>query len=228
MLEVLVALVLLALFLVPLAGAVDTAVERASRAWEQADTNAAPYDAPTVENWDWGPRVMRAEWRPGPVLNLSVETPRATIGVVGLWADGWFLGELTPADGGHVTVAASEVREWIGAELVIRVRAAEGQWGPPWRSVVPDSTGRLVSVEPRGHADAGECECSESILGAVHTPALANPLVTVSWLEGALEAQPIGAPFLLPRGEDGWGEVTVDASVQSWWMEEGRAIDIYY
>ena len=104
------------------------------------------------EGWEWGPRVIAAWWRPGPVLHVRVSGTAGqalTDAQVGLWADGWLVAEeaITINQTG-VSAMANDVQIgpefWTGmaeSELVIRARVTGGAWGPPWRLAVPGAGG---------------------------------------------------------------------------------------
>ena len=172
--------------------------------------------------------VASGVWRPGPVLEVDLEGGEATDVVVGLWADGWFLGERVAEAGARLSVGAFEWEGSSGAELVVRVREGEGVWGPPWRSLVPDSTGDaafLPEATGGGVPDAGVEARAASI---VHSPWLGNPSLSISWTPEPLEAGLAGLLFELPACSAGRCEATLISRIQSWWMEGDRGLDLYF
>ncbi len=93
LIEVVVAIVLLAILMVPLAGGILSAVGRADTVRQQAArlADALPGEA-ALQAWSWGSKVASAWWRPGPTLYVRPERSGDQLPTVGLWVDGWFLG----------------------------------------------------------------------------------------------------------------------------------------
>jgi len=92
------AVVLLAVLVVPLVTAVESAAGRAEMAMSQAaHASGWAEDHGTDEAWEWGEAVSSAWWRPGPTLHIRTEGTGETAAeggesiIAGLWADGWFL-----------------------------------------------------------------------------------------------------------------------------------------
>jgi len=229
LIEVMVAVVLIAVLLVPLANGMSSAIGRAGSLWDLAEEVGAGDNASrSGEAWQWGPAPTSVSWSPGPVLSVDVGQGGAEGRSVGIWVDGWFLGERYPDENGIVRLVRSELKGSIGAELVVRTRTADGGWGPPWRSLVPDDTGSVPGVsgewssvvDPTGSADL---ECS-----VVHLETVADPVVSASWAEGAVESDEPGSPVLLPEASPGACAVEVEGRQQSWRMEVGRAVDVYF
>jgi hypothetical protein len=178
--------------------------------------------------WDWGPRVVSTVWHPGPVLDLEIESREEAGAVVGLWVDGWFLGEWVPDASRRLSLGASEWGGSAGAELVLRVRESEGAWGAPWRSLVPDSMGWL-SFLPEATADEASGPGVEvALTSLVHSPWLANPSLDISWAHHPLQADAAGLVFELPPSSSGRCEAMLGARNQLWWMEVGRGLDVYF
>jgi hypothetical protein len=235
LLEVVVALVLLSLLVVPLVAGFQAAAGRARTVQSGTGRISAPSGpSGSEEAWEWGPMVASASWAPGPVLHLRVERQADTDLLVGFWVDGWFLGEEKPDGEGEVTLKAAVWSGSAGRELVARVRACEKAWGPPWRSVVPVADGRSSPLSPaeEGIAAAGEVAAGEGAAGeaesVAHEPALANPLFKVSWTSVGLGAGPTGPPVALPPLGSGQAELDLDDDAQSWLVETGRALDLYF
>lgn len=175
--------------------------------------------------WEWGARVTSIGWQPGPTLYVSAEDRGGAECVVGMWVDGWFVGEQTLDAGGGACV---EAYDWSGAsdrELVIRVRQSEGVWGPPWRSIVPEGGG---AGEATGHgavAGDGSITGDDSV---VHMPTPANPPAEVLQPDVLFEKGPLGLLFLLSSETWDRCDVSLDGELQSWPMEEGRRLDVYF
>ncbi len=111
--------------------------------------------------------MSTAWWRPGPVLHIQAASGGDEDRVVGLWADGWFLGEWEPSVDGGVQVGAPAWTDFTGDELVVRVRRVGGAWGPPWRLVIPATDGEILLSQVAGEGEAGET--------VAHVPALGHP-----------------------------------------------------
>jgi hypothetical protein len=227
--EVMVAVILLAVLLVPLAAGMDTAVGRADgvgeRAGELAERAGEVRDRGA---WEWGPEVASAVWQPGPVLDLELESQNGSERIVGVWIDGWFLGERLPDDRGSVLLKASEMRDCTGGELVVRVRRPDEPWGPPWRSFVPDGTGEFSPSDASTHATGSVGGASAAPTSVVHAPCLANPAFALSWYGLGLGTEAGRCPLVLPTPTAGRCEISLDGQAQSWWMEAGRGLDLYF
>ena len=222
LIEVVVAVVLLAVLVVPLATAAQSAVSRAQSVRNQAEHVTDAIKVTGGEAWEWGTAVASAWWRPGPVLHLEIEERGAPDHIVGLWVDGWFVGEESPDPDGRVRVEAPTWSGLFGRELVLRTRERGGAWGPPWRSVVPAADGGIPSPT---YAGEGVVRGDQAV---VHVPTLGNPLLRASWAGAPLDAGPLGMPFVLPPGGSGCCGVSLEGGTQSWWMESGRALDVYF
>jgi len=224
-----VALVLLALLIVPVALGVDSAVNRSTSVRAQADDLAALcVSSGSGQAWKWGPALTGAVWRPGPALDLTVKVASEERLVVGLWCDGWFLGERDVDPEGMLSVQASDLRDLVDGELLVRVREAEGGWGPPWRSLMPDSTGSFSSMDLDPHTDDTDLGTELPPQLVVHAPALANPSFELSSGCGETEAAYPGLTFRVPECTDGRSWADLEGRVQSWLMEQGRALDVYF
>ncbi len=62
----------------------------------------------------------------------------------------------------------------------------------------------------------------------VHAPALANPSFELSSGCGETEAAYPGLTFRVPECTDGRSWADLEGRVQSWLMEQGRALDVYF
>ncbi len=219
--EVMMAVVLLGLLVVPLAAGVQSATGRANTVRSQAArVSDPPQDPDGGDAWEWGATVSSAWWRPGPSLYIQLEQRSGQDHIAGLWVNGWFQGEVEPDDDGTVRVGAPAWYGSAGEELVVRVRTATGTWGPPWRLVVPAADGVSASSALAGDGGSGET--------IAHVPALANPALRPSWVETSPQASPPGFPFLLPSPGPGTGEIDLDDRRQFWNTEAGRGLDVYF
>jgi hypothetical protein len=229
LIEVVVAVALLGFLLMPLAGTALSATDRAHGLREQAVGVGADLPSEgTLEAWDWGTRAMAAWWRPGPTLHVKTrgkDEQRSTGGpavVVGLWVDGWFLGERSADAEGAVEVGPEVLSASVSRELVVRVRRPGTSWGPPWRSLVPGAEG-VVALPPSGQENAG-------VGGEVvaHPPAAGTPDFRASWAGDGGDGGALGLPIVFQSAPPGPCGLSLGVFAQSWLMEAGRGLDMYF
>jgi len=223
LLEVVVATLLVGLLVVPLAGAFRTALDEGRAMRERLAEAPGDGESPaTPEGWDWGARVIAGWWRPGPTLHLKLSAGASLI--VGLWADGWLVAE-DEVDSGAAGEIEVQSSFWSGlqqGELIVRVREQDGVWGPPWRLGIPGASGQAL---PSGSIAA--TSGTEPGL-VVHRPATGTSSLSLSWTPNAISTPPFGLLFVLAPAVNGWGGATLDERSQSWWMEDGRSVDLYF
>lgn len=221
LIEVLAAMVILGLLIGPLVSGVQSAMERAETVRSQtANVSTPSRDSVVGDAWKWGTTVSSAWWRPGPILHIQLQRREGQRHVAGLWLNGWFQGEFEPDDNGNVLVRAPGWSNAAGDELVVRVRGAEGAWGPPWRLVVPAVDALLTTLGP--------AEGGGMVETVTHVPALANPALKLSWAEAAPATSPPSLPFLLPSPGSGTCEINLDGRTQSWVAGADRGLDVYF
>ena len=223
MIEVLVAMVLLAILILPLAGGMLSAAGRVNtvKRFDPAAAEALTEEG-VREAWSWGPRVAAAWWLPGPMLHIRPDRSGDPPPTVGLWVDGWPLTAERPDPDGVTRLGSAIWSTYAGRELVVRVRISDGIWGPPWRSLVPGVTGAVLlpaSAEPVAGVDG---------LVVAHTPGAGNPAFEGSWTNSLPEPGPLGIPFLFPTGFTGPGGLRLDSAQQSWSVEPLRELDLYF
>lgn len=235
LLEVAVATVLVALLVVPLAEALRTAVAQARTLREHAAVVSYPGSVPSPDDdpWSWGPRVVDAWWRPGPVLHVRLETPggeteEATL-TLGLWVDGWNM------EGGTLTstwAAIGDQSIWQGrqgCELVVRARTGRGGWGPPWRTQVPGDDGDLPAGEAvvtGGQEDRAWLDDDPAVVVHMASAGIAAPAACLAG--AAAEPLPSAGPFLFPPAGTGWWNGQTGGRSQWWRLEPGRGLDVYF
>lgn len=227
--EVLIAVVLLAVLIVPLATGMTAAADQASRVRAQAEgLPAVTSESATRAAWGWGPKVEGLRWASGPTAAIEVGTVADPESVVGVWTDGWFLGEWS-LDGGHILELPAATWSGLeGAELTVRVRRVDGSWGPPWRSTIPGE--RFDSV-PATDLGSDVVEGDGATTGGetvVHVPGLANPDVAILQTGTALHVDRLGLVFYLLPASIGISDIRLGDVVQSWRVEDGRALDLYF
>jgi hypothetical protein len=236
LLEVVVASLLIGMLVVPLATAFGGAVGQTRGARVQAAAVGADgRGLAAAGSWEWGPRVIAGWWRPGPILHLKLSS-EAVEGAeagrrVGLWVDGWLKEELSVEAGSSSDAVGGpeEVRigpdPWTGlsgGELTVRVRTADGTWGPPWRLAVPGP-----AADPPAPGSVLPDPSTEPSVAA-HRPAAGTSSLTASWSADGLSSPPFGAPFIVVARMQGWGAAVLDQRSQWWWMEDGRSVDLYF
>lgn len=223
LIEVVVAVVLLAILVVPLAERMLSAATRADAVRQQADRVANDFPGERMlASWTWGSEVRGAWWRPGPTLYVDTWRSGDLTLAVGLWVDGWFLGEQSPVVEGVLRFGAGTWSTYVGAELVMRVRSPGGVWGPPWRSLVPEADGLLSLAGPAGMAAGVEAQV------VAHAPAAANPEFQVSWAQVCPDPGSLGLPLVLESVLSGPAGLSLDGSGQSLRMQPERALDVYF
>ena len=232
LLEVLVAVVLIGLVVGPLAVALSGVIGQA-RAVREAGGGEADSPRAGMKGLEaWGPRVTEASWRPGPVLRLATDLAGSLGGLeatVGIWVDGWAVGEVPVgvegepgAASGEVTVPASVWSGSAGGEVVLRVRTGLGAWGPPWRSAVPSQDGGSPALGTVAGAEPAQPTA------VIHRPGTGTSKLAASWAAVPLPAPPFPLLFAASASVHGWGEAVLDGRAQWWWMEEGRSVDLFY
>jgi hypothetical protein len=222
LLDVMVAVLVAGVLIGPLAGAVLSGLNQSARVRQQAeDLSAASLEATSMADWTWGSVVVSAQWLPGPALEvIPYRFDKSVTPFVGLWIDGWFCGEWQADPGGSLSLSSATWAGWEGREAVVRVRAAEGAWGPPWRSLVADSRGVVADVQAGGPTGSGAGEV------VVHAPSAANPLVEASWAQAPLTSA--SPPLIAEDVPAAPSTIAMDESLQSWVMEAERGLDVYY
>jgi hypothetical protein len=228
LIEVAVAVVLSAVLLGPLVTSIHSALMRADAVSAKASGLCRVTDAGVPSAWDWGAMITSAAWRPGPELDVETEGRGEAGRTVGLWVDGWFVGEHEADDDGNVHLGAGVWWQSGGCELLVRTRDVDGCWGPPWRTVVPatfSAVGR-PATESQQHLTAALAE--GAVTTFVHVPGPANPRLEMSWMDDPVEAGPLGLPFLLPVSGDGECGLTLGDAAQAWRAEAGRGLDLYF
>jgi hypothetical protein len=226
LIEVLAAVVLLGVLLVPLSTAVQSAVGRAEAISEQASRlTAEQAGAGKREAWEWGPRVASGWWTAGPVLHLELAESPGDACVVGLWADGWLVGQVSPDGDGSVRVDPPTWSGLTGQELVARVGRPGDPWGPPWRLVIPDMFCRYPSPESQQQIAEGPSGADEIV---VHSPALANPRLEVSGLPPWAICFASQIPLALSAGTPGRCELFLEGRTQAFKVQIGGGRDVFY
>lgn len=223
MLEVLVALVLFAILIVPLAGSMHAAIASAKKVREQAgEEGRVSADDVALEAWMWGGEVPVGWWRPGPKLYVDSGGYGGQDVVVGLWLAGWCLGEERVGADGILCVAQDL---WLGrasTELVVRLRSSDGVWGPPWRTLVPGPDG----VVPVPSSEATDIAAGQEVVA--HAPTAGSSKFELSWNPTREALGAVGLPFLRTFAPFGACSVALDGVAQSMWIERGRSLDVYF
>ncbi len=229
LIEVVIAVLLAGLLVGELAAGFLGAEDRAAHVEAQAASVGPDTAASGGDPWSWGPSVSWLCWDAGPVLRVgSRQRDRAEQLVAGLWADGWFLGEQGLGSDAGLTISAATWQEMQGRELVVRIRESEGEWGPPWRSVVPNVYGDTGGEKAVGLPAAEQAGVLGGQAVAVHVPSLATAVLEASWSDHPQESVGLGAPLFLVPSTSGLSDIAVSDNVQSWFGEPGRAVDVYF
>gem|GEM_PF-4776968 len=241
LIEVVMAMSIMCIFLVALYGlSQDTRknLEELDRESGRLTSSDAPPDGTDATSnptsgvtWSWGPRIAEARWEPGPVLAVSAPGvwPGAPM-LVGVWAQGWFLGEVEVDEEGVIKMAVDPAGGgWFqraGQELILRTRKSEN-WGPPWRTVVLDSDPSAGS----GSVDALAVENQEAASVLIHLPTAGTGQVSMERVSvsGGEITEVSGQGPLLTHVTGGQRTcVYYEGQRQSWWQEPGRDVDVIF
>ncbi len=223
LIEAIIAILILGVCLVSLAAGLDRlsgALQRAEGRWVGGSGAAEVRGA----GWDWGARVVRADWRTDGSLALLVLTgPAPTEVIVGIWLDGWLIDEVpVSADGvARVPAGAFVGREAYG-EVIVRARTTSSGWGVPWRVVTPEVDVGMLFEFPGAPS-------AESRL-TIHLPAALTDTVTITTAEGCSNLS-VGTPF--PLGVPSAGmEVGLGGKARQvivpWYPGETRDLDVFF
>jgi hypothetical protein len=228
LLEVMVAVVLLAVLVGGLLSAALSTRSLGSAAVERAVGLGGPSSA-AADPWAWGGPTLRAWWTPGPTLVVGARTPGADSGLaVGLWVDGWFVSEKEPDEDGCVRIGASMWAERMGQEVVVRVRLKSAVWSVPWRMVVPPATG-LVAASAEGSRGVDAAPGELDVAGAVvHPAALGSLAPDPAVTSGVVSTGRSGLPFAVALIPPGTAKVRWAGLDQYWVSEQGRSLDVYF
>jgi hypothetical protein len=227
LIEVLVAIVLLTIILVPLATRMQAAGEQAAAFRAEHGSLATSTGSEQARAaWSWGPHVDTALWGSGQELTLAVEAGLLAETSVGLWCDGWFIGEFTPEVDGSVVAKVGLLGAGTGQELVARVRVGSGMWGPPWRSLVPDALGMSGGPLANARFESGSDDTEGCVV--LHPGCPGNPLLQVSDASRSFWRDDSGLQLFLAPPEAGVLGLRLNGVEQSFEWEEERALDIYF
>jgi hypothetical protein len=227
--EVMVAVVIFGIVLVPLAAGLQRAMDAGSALRGKAGglCEGVPVDA-GAEAWAWGPMVESAGWKQGPELQIGVRAGSSVGLTVGMWIGGWLLGEWPVPGDRQLKVATSAWAEATGEELVIRVREPDGRWGPPWRCIVPNAYGDIVGEPALAASEVGATQQSQEERTVVRVRSFSAPLLSASWTDAPLSETALGLVYLLPSCGPGYCQVELSGEAQAWYAADGRSLDVYF
>lgn len=219
MIEVLVALLLCGILVGGLADCLSSAARLVDRVQAKAlavdDSGSGDDDA-----WNWGPRIVRAAWVSGPTLNVDVAAPADGGPVVGVWCDGWQQVQQQLGSSRSVQFQSATWSAWQGAEATVRVRQADGEWGPPWRTIVPGLSGQIVA----GNDSATGVPVTRAVVHGPSDTTLELQLVGTD----RCEVDAAGLPCSVLGSNDGLHQAGFGGSIQRWMAAAGRALDVYF
>lgn len=227
--EVLVAIVILGVFLGGLSGvflrSMDAAVKLRGGAGGLATSLLSDGAA---DAWTWGPMVDGISWDAGPVLGVSPGVGCLGEIEVGIWADGWLLGEWTVHVPEELVLTSSTWEGAIGSEVVVRARKGDGGWGAPWRTVVPDEYGytaedaKDVVAEADSSALFLEAKAVSHLRNLGATGLMSSPSTNTPG--GVVE----GLVVLLADAGSGVCVLESYDRRQSWIQREDRHLDVFW
>lgn len=220
MLEVLVALLLCGVFLGGLAGDLFSAARLVDRLQIKAlavDGSESSDD----EAWSWGPRVVRADWISGPALTVDVAAPTDGEPVVGVWCNGWQQVQQQLGSSRTIHFESTKWSTWQGAEVTVRVRRADGEWGPPWRTLVPGPSGQIAIAED--NSDTG----TPVTRAVVHGPSAGALELQLTGTDQS-EVDVAGLPCSVFSSVYGLHQAGLGGSIQHWMGAAERELDVYF
>lgn len=142
LIEVVTALAIVSITVVPLLGIFLSAREKADHLGQELAAEAAPLaghqDTPIAGRpgspWSWSPASIENAWWQEDCLRIRIRVPAQTQQLaVGWWVDGWFGGKKVVDVGAGALVTMYELRRPPSQkDVVLRVREGEGSWGVPW------------------------------------------------------------------------------------------------
>lgn len=228
--EVMVATFLAVLLVVPLASSMQNLVTMARDLRSDAvDLTKQHAEGGRSAAWTWGPRVASAVWSFGPELEIALTSLEEATGIIGVWAEGWKVGEWEQKGESQLTLSSAVWSELGGRELLIRAREPQGPWGPPWRTIVPDAWGVLPAEDAaaQGTETLGEWAGGEEAT-VVHVPSFCAPPLKASWTSSPVCGSALGLCFALSPSDAGWCELELGARRQSWFSADGLGLDVYF
>lgn len=229
LIEVVVAVLLAGVLVGELAAAFSAGMARAAQVDVRVSSLGVDAAAAGKDSWNWGPSVSSLSWGAGPALRIGLrQRDRAAALVAGLWADGWFLGEHRLDANAGLRVAGATWEGMQGQELVVRVRDSEGEWGPPWRTVIPDVCGDIEGEKVAPLPAAEEADLVSGQATAVHLASLSTAALESSWTGRPQEAASLGAPVFVVPSNSGLCDIGVMGNIQTWLKEAARVVDLYF
>ena len=111
---------------------------------------------------------------------------------------------------------------------MVRLRQPDCAWGPPRRTVVPDVYGQIEGPRAREAPAEESLEAKDEQATVVHVPALATAEPVSSGTGSTVAAGGLGVPLFLTPSTPGLRGITLEGETQTWMVEDGRALDIYF
>ncbi|MCX8032901.1 MAG: hypothetical protein N3B14_05885 [Thermoleophilia bacterium] len=255
--EVLAAVVvlsLMAVFLVSMAASLASA-SAALRTEQQPATATDSAEKESTEAngkkaWCWGEQVQSVSWNARGELKVAVSddwdlpaggADSGCYKKVGLWIDGWFKGEFLVNNG----EAALPPECWksglpqiasAGHEVVLRVHKVTGSWGAPWRitvSEVSDGETQGASFASCSETSGGDLEPAAGqspdwAAAVVHIPFLSTAGLHTTGLPCTVADECKGLLRTISPAGEGVVTVELEGQSQSWLVEIGRSLDVYF
>jgi hypothetical protein len=229
LIEVMTAVLIVSTVVGTLASAAHEALIGTARTRDKAATASAENleSAGTVA-WAWGPQLQGATWGAGPVLRVRGGVGAAEDSKVGVWVAGWALGEWELTGAAQLDLGPELWSGLAHEELVIRARVKGGEWGPPWRSVVPDVYGN-TGAQATGVAKNSTNGLGYETAGTVaHMRSYCLPLLTACWADLPVLRSLQGVAFELTPHGSGICLLESYGRLQCWLGSSGRRFDVYF
>lgn len=229
LIEVVVAIALLAVVIGPICGSLLALTSRATALSSETEVVIGANTADDA--WKWSvAEIDHAKWE-GTKLNVEVRAaPGADPIEMGWWVDGWYTGSIEDTRNGSISVDPPEGGWPSGARwLTVRSRRGPNPWGVPWRMELPAAAaeaGGGSATAPAGLLTIEPMDSASSVL-VLHHPGAAAPDVRLgSNSAPAIELSPEGATTLVLSA--GSLDVYCDGALQSLTLENGDVIHLYF
>ncbi|MHB9148734.1 MAG: PulJ/GspJ family protein [Thermoleophilia bacterium] len=227
--EVVVAMALLAIVIVPICGSL---LALTARAGALARVSGASSLLETAEDpWRWSDlEVDDARWQ-GTTLRGDVRAALAPDLVeIGWWVDGWLCGTVAGDQTGSFTIDPP-LGGWPASAqwVTVRLRTDSGAWGSPWRTALSSNTAASAASAALSPTQplVGEVQVEPSAVIVVHNPGAGNADVRLGYPDAPrLTLAPEGATAV-PLAP-GILNLYCDGSLQTLQLENGDVVHLFF
>ncbi len=230
LIEVVVAIALLAIVVGPICGSLLALTSRAAAVSLESAVEVGSLE--TVDDaWRWSDvEIDDAQWDVATLNGVVRAAPGPDPIEIGWWIDGWYVGSVEDSRNGSFSVDPPLGGWPSGARwLTVRARRGSDPWGSAWRTALPtaptepgadsqSASAALLTIEPMDSASSGV---------VLHNPGAGPARVRLgSESAPALELPPEGATSLLVSS--GVLDLYCDGALQSLTLENGDVVHLYF